>query len=163
MSKKSSEVIAEPGNLAARLDPGYTEIVAKQEGRADIRIRLRPLTYLQRVYCDSVKSRGALIDREAQRVEYTPESIAEYVQWVLRLGIESVEGIAWNTEATRVTGRNAMLVKLECLDALPGALQDAAFGQILQLSELSEGERVKLDFTSPLHAETAASATESNA
>lgn len=158
-SKKSSEVIAEPGNLAARLDPGYTEIVAKQEGRPDIRIRLRPLTYLQRVFCDSVKARGALVDREAQRVEYTPESIAEYVQWVLRLGIESVEGIAWNTEATRVTGRTAMLVKLECLDALPDALQDAAFGQVLQLSELSYTEKVKLDFTSPLRGEVSPDAT----
>ena len=158
-TKKSSEVIAEPGNLAARLDPGYTEIIAKQEGKADIRIKLRPLNYLQRVFADSVKGKGARVDREAQRVDYEPGAIAEYVSWILRLGIDSVEGIAWNTERVRVGGRDYMLVKAEHLDALPDALQDAAFGQILALSELSDGERVKLDFTSPLHGEVSQPAT----
>lgn len=149
MAKKSSEVVAEPVKLAERLDPTFTEIRCSEVGKQDIIVRLRPLSYIQRVYCDTVKSRGAKVDREANSVDFDPESIAQYVQWYLRLGIESVEGAAWKPEAKLVAGRPVQVVAPEGLDVLPPALQDAIFGQVLALTDLSAGERQRLDFTSP--------------
>lgn len=162
MARKASEVAAEGGNLAARLDPQYTRITARQEGKPDISLTLRPLTYLEQVYVDSVKGRGLQVEREGNEVKsvsYNPDSVAEFVQWTLRFGIESVEGAAWETDTIRVAGRSCSCVKLACLDALPPELLDAALTQIQSLSQLSDGERLKLDFTSPLHEEAGLSVT----
>lgn len=154
MARKASELIAEPTEFAARLDPGYTEIICREEGKPDIRVRVKPLTYMQRIYCDGVKVRG--LDKDTG---FSPESIAEFITWTLRFGIDSVEGADWRTEARRLAGREYQCGKLECIDALPAQLQDAAFTQIQRVTELSESEAARLDFTSPLRGETEPSAT----
>lgn len=165
MAKKSSEVIAEPTALAERM--GASTVLIRY---GEIAVTLKPggLTYIQRVFCDSVRAQGHMLetygsdDRDRWAIIYAPEANALYAQWLLRLGIESVEGIAWDTERTRISGRDYQCVKLECLDNLPGAVLEAAQSQIERLTSLSHGERERLGFTSQSQEETIASATVSS-
>lgn len=163
MSKKSSEVLAEPTAIAERMGVNAVSI---RYGEIMVTLKAEGLTYIQAKFVDAARQFNASFERnekgEIEVLRYNPDAMATASQWILRLGIESVEGIPWTLERARIAGRDYQCVKAECLDKLPGIVQEKAEEQITRLTSLSHGEEQRLDFTSRSLEVIPASAMESS-
>lgn len=113
-------------------------------------IDVAPLKHYQKSYAD------AQIGKET-------ESWVTRADWITRFGVKGIGGldVELKTETVKILGRECEALTLDCLDAIPGPIQEQAFAAICDLTLFGKLDEKRLDFTLQSAELSGESATES--